>query len=117
MNQQDTDATEPRIVERHTVTIDFTIDEDHDIRYWVAPDRKVLAHVEDNLLQMVANGAPFTAVAAALLALELKKHLAVEALERTEMRFRRLGVWKGKQDRTREEALEAVAPGNDERLH
>ncbi|MEE4173969.1 MAG: hypothetical protein V2I57_06925, partial [Xanthomonadales bacterium] len=85
-NDTEAPATEPRVVERHSLLVELTIDELGRIGYTVIPDREVQATRGVTFLELASRGEPFTRVAAALLAHELERGLLVEVLERTEMR-------------------------------
>jgi hypothetical protein len=94
MNHNDTPASEPRVVERHSLLVEITIDELGRIGYAITPDRDVQDTHGVTFLELARRGAPISRVAMAMLVHELDRRLLVEILERTEMRFRRAGRWE-----------------------
>ena len=94
MSNTETPTSEPLVVERHTLQVQLTIDELGRIAYAVIPDREVRDTQGVSFLELACRGEPLTRVATAILAHELDRHLLVEVLERTEMRFRRAGRWE-----------------------
>ena len=96
----------------------MTIDERGCIGYTVIPDREVQGTRGVTFLDLARRGEPFTRVAAALLVHELERHLLVEMLERTEMRFRRTGRWEAAlRPGNRVSDLSSAAAGPDDPLH
>lgn len=94
MNNEDTPAREPRVVESSGLQVRFTIDEDGRIMYSVLPDERLQGGADAPCLELVQRGAPFTLAATSLLANELFRNVLNTVLERTEMRFRRAGRWE-----------------------
>ena len=79
MNHTDTPASEPRVVERHSLLVEITIDELGRIGYAITPDRDVQDTAGVTCLELARRGAPISRVAMAMLVHELDRRLLVDS--------------------------------------